>query len=241
MENTKIRKTNTKIIASKVAIEDRIVLFVDYVLSGQNRMEFAEGKSVWYIDNDGEKTNIGLSTQLLIDILNSLGKINYDETNFGNLSRYYLDKFLEIRKQVYEKATIIFNGIKSEGVNRPFDIVDYYMYIDMAPQTLYVCLNSFGESAMVREFAKIFRSNKSVENDFYRFENYTCFSEKEKLIREATYYVNQEKISDELKEDMINFIKGIGAPVSNKLFNRVRDRYMSGDLDIYSKPYEYHK
>ncbi len=233
-------------IADYITFEDKVILFVDYVLSGKTRFNFSEDKTVSYtktIDGEKQVLSTGLTYNLFLDIVDSLSKIDYnDATTFGNLSRYYLDKFLEIQKRVDDYSRLIFNPVDTlDGGKREFDIIDQYMYIDMMPETLFTCLKAFGKSAQESAYARIFKTNKSIYSASSNFEKCACFDDDEEEIRKAKYSFFDGDISEELKEDLINFIKNIGAPVSHRVFNKALNRYRSGDLDIYYKNIEYHK
>lgn len=165
----------------------------------------------------------GVSKQEFYDALTSISE---HAPNLYKKYNDYIDEktsqmndFLETKVDLI--VDLIKNGIVNEETNvkKEFDILDYYMNINLSPgKFLDIAKNKYkgNDLILIRTF---FSKNRTRHDE-------------EKIIMDAKYIINSVEITNEIKEQVINYLKQINAPISTNVFKIALRRHLKNELII---------
>lgn len=242
----KIAKQRAKKIVEGMAFEDKIIFFLDYINGDKSLEEYIDGQKIVYREGEGEKTKFitePCNQPIAYQIFSELELKKLDENKLGYLSSYNVDRLMDLYKKINEYVVMIANGVDLGYQNkRPFDIIDFYEYIGMDPIKFVACVKILKKEAATMAI-RIFTGSDMCQLREAQFKNDRCFEDREDLIINSTYYVGAKpgmsekeleecRLSKEVIDDMILYIKSIGAPVSYKVFNAALKRYVNGQLEL---------
>lgn len=206
--------------AAEMILEDKIVYFIDYVKSGMSKPDYVETIDI------GSNLFDAILKDLSVSNISADGKpnFNYEESNFDDTSRYYVDEFLNLASTINNALTLVENGTVINGVRRPCNLLDYFVYVGMDIEIFLECLNIFLTSNKIKVVKNVFRHGQNLYIPHIR--KNTCFLDSEDSIKRKTTGLDIKGVkfdTDDVKA-VINFIKCIG-PTSYKLFNLAAERY----------------
>lgn len=139
----------------------------------------------------------------------------------------------EFNKKLSLTKTLIYylqNGIKNEnGVVRPFDIIDYHLYIGLSYELLRTVINAkFLTAPELKTVKPFFEKNK---NGF----NYRTNELNQILELTTITIISGIKVEQETKELVLDFLKENKVPVNNITYNIALRRYLNNTLQIQEK------
>ena len=109
---------------------------------------------------------------------------------------------------------------KKTGAKRPFDMLDYYLLTNMS-------LKEF-----VRKAKEFNIDVTGVKRFFFENRVISDLLDETPYIMQMIYIINNKEITLEQKKLIIEYLKGINAPVSISLFRLAVKKYLNGELVI---------
>ena len=184
------------------------------------------------------------SSNLVNEFINSKGSLK-DFLNKKNITYTEFEKMIESVKQndmeLYQQYSdsidnkkaqqyavimkkcdnIIYwikNGIIDENTEkkRDYNMLDYYTYTSLTPD----------------EFIRVVKDNHSKDMRIIRnfFERYKGKNDETDLIRKMKYSINFVEVTDEQKEEVINYLRSINSPINIKLFKLAARKILQDEL-----------
>lgn len=185
--------------------------------------------------------NINLDKKMFDKYLNLI-KEN-DEKIYNN----YLEHEERVKKQQHDDLVfralkvidMMKNGVDQNGIKKEFDLIDYYRYLPLGFDRM---LRIVRDSINIEDYKLLGSYIETVKTDRELSENeINCiyntktitgiqFDEEKKIIPGTGREITKEE-----KQNIINYLKVNNIPVTNKTYNIIYKRWLSGNLDIDEK------
>ena len=134
---------------------------------------------------------------------------------------------LELTKQM---IYYLENGIEDEfGIVRPFDIIDYHLYIGINYETFRKMIhNKYLKTQELKTLRQFFDKNKGGIN-------HKIIEFKQILDPKSVKIISGIRIEQETKELVLKFLQENNIPVNNITYNTAIRRYLNNTLKIEEK------